>query len=128
MAAAGLLVRLRGELAFIAAAWVRFVRYDVVVTPFPGTEFGMALIGGRVVPVIELGHDSRALVVCEVDGETVAFSGLEPLKSGFFDGSEQHPVEANEPIPPLPIRDYIERARVRRPVLRGALENDSCKS
>jgi len=128
MAASGLLVRHNGKLAFIAAGWVKFVRYDVVVTPFPGMQLGMALMGGRVVPVIALGQESKALIVCDVDGETVAFAGLEPLKSGFFDGDEQSPLEDNEPVPALPIRDYIEQARFRRPVTRAALEEDSWKS
>jgi hypothetical protein len=124
MAASGLLVRNDGKLAFIPSALVRFIRYDVVVTPFPGTELGMALLGGRVVPVIAVGREGKALIVCEVDGETFAFSGLEPLKSGFFEGNEQQLIEANEAVPLLPIRDYIEQARVRRPVVRGAFEED----
>jgi len=128
MAASGLLVRHDGKLAFIAAGWVKYVRYDVVVTPFPGMPFGMALMGGRVVPVIALGQESKALIVCEVDGENIAFSGLEPLKSGFFEGDDQNPLEANEPVPALPIRDYIEQARFRRPVAPGAFEEDSWKS
>jgi len=128
MPASGLLVRHNGQLAFIASTLVRCIRYDVDVTRFPGTELGMALLGGRIVPVIALGHEGRALIVCEVDGETVAFSGLDPLKSGFFEGSEQLPIEANEPVIPLPVRDYVEQARARRPILPGAFEENPWKS
>ncbi len=114
MSAAGLLVRCKGQLAFIPASVVRFIGYDVVVTPFPGTELGMALLGGRVVPVVSLGPKQRAIVVCDVEGETVALAGLEPLKSGFFDGDEQGPIDSEKLIPTLPIHDYVEEARVQR--------------
>lgn len=83
MSAAGLLVQCGGQMAFIPAAVVRSVRYDVVVTQFPGTELGMVLLAGRIVPVISIGPSGRALVVCDIDGETVAFSGIEPIRSGF---------------------------------------------
>jgi hypothetical protein len=115
MSAAGLLVLCQGQCAFIPATVVRVIRHDVVITPFPGTELGMALIGGRVVPVVSLGPCKRALVVCELDGETVAVSGLEPLRSGIFDGDELGPVDSEKLIPTLPIRDYLEKARTQRP-------------
>lgn len=111
MSAAGLLVLNQGQLAFIPASVVRFIRYDVVVTPFPGTKLGMALLGGRIVPVVSLGSHQRALVVCDVEGETVAVSGIEPLKSGFFNGDELGPVDAEKRIPILPIHDYLREAR-----------------
>lgn len=128
MAASGLLVRYRGELAFVASTIVRFIRYDVMVTPFPGTEFGMALLTGRIVPVVHLGEMSKALVVCELDGESVAFSGLEPIRSGFFDGDDQRPLDSGEPIPVFPIRELIERARVRGGIMTAAVEEDSWTS
>ena len=114
MSAAGLLVRCNGQLAFIPANIVRFIGSDVVVTPFPGTELGMALLGGRVVPVVALGPKERAIIVCEIEGETIAFSGLEPLKSGFFDGDERGPIDSDKLIPMLPIQDYVRDVRVQR--------------
>jgi hypothetical protein len=128
MSAAGLLVRCQGQLAFIPAAVARFIRYDIVVTPFPGTELGMALLAGRIVPVVSLGPPGRALVVCDNEGETVAFSGIEPIKSGFFDGDERGPIEANDIIPTLPIRDLVEKARLQGPTLMTPVEEDSWMS
>jgi len=128
MAVSGLLVRLNGKLLFIAASVVRFIRYDVFVTPFPGTALGMALLTGRIVPVIELGPAGKSLVVCEVDGEAIAFSGLEPIRSGFFNGSEREPVEAGTVIPIFPVRDYIDQVRRRRPGTKALAEEDSWMS
>lgn len=128
MAAAGLLVRRGGQTAFIPAAVVRFIRYDVVVTPFPGTELGMALLAGRIVPVISLGPSGRALVVCDVEGETIAFSGIEPLRSGFFEGDERGPVESSAIIPVLPIREYVDKARLQRPTILENTEEDTWMS
>ena len=128
MSAAGLLVQCGGQIGFIPAAVVRFVRYDVVVTPFPGTELGMVLLAGRIVPVIALGPGGRALVVCDVEGETIAFSGIEPLRSGFFEGDERGPVESDGIVPTLPIRNYVDMARQQRPTLTTSIEEDSWMS
>lgn len=128
MSVAGLLVRCKGKLAFIPANVVRYVRYDVVVTPFPGTDLSMALLGGRVVPVVSLGPKERALVVCDIDGETIAVSGLEPLKSGFFDGDEQGPIESDTVIPMLPIHEYVEKSRGHRQTYASSFEEDSWSS
>jgi hypothetical protein len=128
MSAAGLLVRYRGELAFIPASVARFIRYDVVVTSFPGTDLGMALLTGRIVPVIALGPAGRALVVCDIDGETIAFCGIEPQKSGFFDGDERGPIESNVVVPTLPIRDFVEQARRQRPTPTERAEENSWMS
>jgi hypothetical protein len=115
MSASGLLVRCNGELAFIPAPQVRFIRYDVVVTPFPGREVGMALLDGRVVPVISLGPQVRALVVCDIDGETIAVSGLEPMRSGFFEGDEQGPIEDGRLVPTVPLKHRLELSRNQKP-------------
>jgi hypothetical protein len=124
MSASGLLVRCNGELAFIPASQVSYIRYDVVVTPFPGREVGMALLDGRVVPVISLGPLIRALVVCDVDGETIAVSGLEPMRSGFFEGDEQGPIEDGKHIPTLPIKNCLELSRNQKPTPYSRFEED----
>ncbi len=124
MSAAGLLVQCGGQMAFIPAAVVRSVRYDVVVTQFPGTELGMVLLAGRIVPVISIGPSGRALVVCDIDGETVAFSGIEPIRSGFFEGDERGPIESSTIISTLPIRDYVDKARLQRPTIMENNEED----
>lgn len=125
MSVAGLLVRCRGQLAFIPANVARYVRYDVVVTPFPGTDLSMALLAGRVVPVISLGPNQRALVVCDIEGETIAVSGLEPLKSGIFEGDEQGPIESDTVVPILPIHEYVEKSRGQRQTYTSSFEEDS---
>jgi hypothetical protein len=125
MSVAGLLVRCKGQLAFIPANIVRTVRYDVVETKFPGTDLSMALLGGRVVPVLSLGSKGRALVVCDIDGEAIAVSGLEPLKSGFFEGDEQGPIESDRLVPILPIHEYVEKSRGQRQTYASSFEEDS---
>jgi hypothetical protein len=134
MAATGLLVRYRGgrlgttegpALAFIASTVVRFIRYDVTVSRFPGSVLGMALITGRIVPVISLGKETNALIVCELDGEAIAFSGLEPIRSGFFEGSDTKAIESGENVPEFPIREMVERARGSRSRLTTITEEDS---
>ena len=114
MAVAGLLVRSRGELAFLSASIIRAIRYDVVVTPYPSTELGMALVAGRVLPVLSLGAEGRALIVCDVDGELVGLSGLEPMQSGFLDGDERGPVQDGVLIPTLRVEEHLERWRAQR--------------
>lgn len=89
MSVAGLLVHNSGALGFIPAAIIRTIRHDIVVTRLPNSELGMALVLGRVVPVISLGDEGRTLIICEVDGELFAISGLEPIESGIFDGDER---------------------------------------
>jgi hypothetical protein len=114
MAAAGLLVRSRGELAFLPASIIRAIRHDVVVTPYPNSELGMALVAGRVMPVLSMGDDGRALIVCDVEGELIGISGLEPIQSGFLDGDERGPVQDGVLIPTLRILEHLEQWRAHR--------------
>lgn len=109
MAAVGLLVRSHGALGFIPASVVRAIRYDVVITPFPGAELGMALVAGRVMPVLLLGSEGRALIVCDFEGELVGISGLEPVQSGFLEGDENGAISAGELVPTLNIQEHLER-------------------
>jgi hypothetical protein len=48
----------------------------------------MALVGGEVVAVVELGEPSGMLVVCELDGQALALSGLFAEKVGVWPGTE----------------------------------------
>lgn len=114
MALAGLLVQRAGALAFIPASLVRAIRYDCAVTPYPGTELGMTLFAGRVIPVLHLGDESRALIVCDIDGELVGVSGLEPMQSGFFDGDEAGAVHDHVRVPFLHIQEHLEQWRAPR--------------
>jgi hypothetical protein len=48
----------------------------------------MALVGGEVVAVVELGEPSGMLVVCELDGQALALSGLFAEQVGVWPGTE----------------------------------------
>jgi hypothetical protein len=113
VAAAGLLVRNQGELGFIPASMVRAIRYDFVVTPYPGSQLGMTLFAGRVIPVLDMGSDDRAVIVCEVNGELVGVRGLEPIQSGVFDGDEHGAVYESAPVPTVRIEEHLEYWRAR---------------
>jgi hypothetical protein len=82
---AGLVVRAEDGLHFIPASVARTLVAAPEVSPVPGTGLGMALVSGEVVAVLSLGGAGSALVVCDVGGELVGFSGLSPEASGFFE-------------------------------------------
>jgi len=48
----------------------------------------MALVGGQVVAVVELGEPSGILVVCELDGQALALSGLLAERVGAWPETE----------------------------------------
>lgn len=75
-------------LYFVGADVARGLVAEQDVSRVPGVSVGMALVGGEVVPVLPLGADAAALVLCSAGGELVAFAGLTPEASGFFDGVE----------------------------------------
>jgi hypothetical protein len=114
MAAAGLMVRNRGVFEFIPAALVRAVRYDFVVTPYPGTELGMTLFAGRVIPVLSYGDDGHALIVCDIEGEIVGLTGLEPIQSGLLEGDDRSAVYEGVRVPHLNVREQLDRSRPQR--------------
>jgi len=114
VAVAGLLVRAGGALGIISAAVVRTVRYDFVVTPFPGTELGMALFAGRIIPVLRVGTDSRALIVCDIDGELMGVLGLEPVQSGLFEGDGQTALHEGVSVPHLNLQEHVDRWRAHK--------------
>jgi hypothetical protein len=47
----------------------------------------MALVGGDVVAVLELAEPCGVLVLCEVDGQGLALSGLSAERAGFWPAS-----------------------------------------
>jgi len=85
---AGLVVRGHSGLHFIPAHIARSLVAAPEVSLVPGTAIGMAMVSGEVVAVLPLGGGPGALVVCDVDGELVGFSGLAPEASGFFEEIE----------------------------------------
>ena len=81
---AGLLVRAGEELGFVSAATAQSVVPEPPISPVGSTPLQMALVNGRVVPVIALGSPTGVLVLCELDAELVGFSGLEVSAVGSF--------------------------------------------
>lgn len=84
---------------FLSARIAQRVVRGATVSPIPSSRLGMALIGGRVIPVVALGTGSSELIVCELwddvragvdpappkgPTETIAVSGVTVLASGAF--------------------------------------------
>jgi len=84
----GILVRAGGELGFIPAEVARQVVPLPKLSPVATTPLQMAVVSGQVVPVVALGSPTQALLVCELDGELVGFSGLEVDRAGAFDATD----------------------------------------
>lgn len=82
--AAGVVVSLDDELYFVPAKMAEQIVERPVITRVPGTAIGIALIGGRVVTVIDVGPRRDELLLCTVEGELVAVSGLSVRGSGFY--------------------------------------------
>jgi hypothetical protein len=72
-------------LRFIPADVAQHLVPEPEISDVPGTGVGMALVGGEVLPVLPLGTSAGSVVVCEVRGERIAFSGLSPEAAGFFE-------------------------------------------
>jgi len=72
---------------FVAAEVAKKLASRPTVTPVPGTAFGMALVGGQVVSVIDLGGAPAALLLCEADGQLLALSGIDAERAGFFEAA-----------------------------------------
>jgi hypothetical protein len=98
---AGLLVRAGGELGFVPATTARAVVRLPPISPVASTPLGMALVNGRVVPVVALGSPTSFLVVCELDDEQVVFSGLDVSVVGVFEACERGVVVGEHSVPEL---------------------------
>lgn len=106
---AGLIVQLGGNLRFVPHQLARRVVYQAVVSSVPGTPIGMALVGGHVVSVIDLGKPGRELLVCELHGEPVAFAGLVALASGSYEAKPGGVWFQGEPVPELDLANELRR-------------------
>ncbi len=85
---AGILLRAGGELGFVPANVARQVVPLPTLSSVANTPLAMAIVGGQVVPVVALGTARSALVLCDIDGEIVGFSGLEVDRVGLFEAAE----------------------------------------
>jgi hypothetical protein len=106
---AGLVVRAPSGLHFIPAKLARSLVAAPEVSLVPGAALGMAMVSGEVVAVLPLGSAGSALVVCDVDGELVGFSGLVPEASGFFEEAEGGVLFADEHVSDLDLAAALQR-------------------
>jgi hypothetical protein len=81
---AGLLVKRGVETLFIPASVARQLVPSPRLSRVPWDTAQMALVGGEVVAVVELGEPSGLLVLCEFSGQMLALSGLSAEKVGFW--------------------------------------------
>ncbi len=81
---AGLLVRRAGELSFLPASVARSLVPLPRLTKIPWDSAQMALVGGEVVAVLELADPCGVLVLCDVDGQALALSGLSAERVGIW--------------------------------------------
>ncbi len=98
---AGLLVRAGGELGFVPATTARAIVPLPPMSPVANTPLQMALVSGRVVPVVALGSPTSVLVLCELDEESVGFSGLEVSAVGSFEATERGVLVDGRAVPEL---------------------------
>jgi len=81
---AGLLVRRAGELSFLPASVAKSLVPLPRLSRIPWDSAQMALVGGDVVAVLELGEPCGVLVLCEIDGQTLGLSGLSAERAGLW--------------------------------------------
>jgi hypothetical protein len=112
---AGLLVRRGGELAFLPASVARWLVPLPRLTKIPWDSAEMALVGGEVVAVLVLGEASGELLVCELDGQAVALSGLSADRVGFWPASESGVSVDGVTVPTLDLSEALARFRGDRP-------------
>lgn len=94
--AAGVIVRRGDQRGFIPADAAVSIVGRPEITRVPGTDISMALIAGRIVTVIELGEPGRELVLCDIEGQPIALSGLSVDAAGFFDLADSEAVLVGE--------------------------------
>ena len=107
----GIVVVHKGRRCFVPAEVAREIVPRPVISRVPGTPLGMALVSGRVVPVIDLGDDRRQLLVCDLDGEFVAIAGLDVVEAGFFEADPDGVRDGAQRIPMLDVAAEIRRAQ-----------------
>ncbi|HYP75573.1 MAG TPA: hypothetical protein VER12_06460 [Polyangiaceae bacterium] len=112
---AGLLLRRDGELAFLPASVARWLLPLPRLTKLPWDSAQMALVGGEVVAVLALAEPSAELLLCELDGQAVAISGLSAERVGFWPASGSGISVDGVLVPALDLSEALERFRSDRP-------------
>ena len=112
---AGLLVRRGDELAFLPASVARWLLPRPRLTKIPWDSAQMALVGGEVVAVLALGEPSDELLLCEIDGQAVALSGLSADRVGFWPASGSGVSVDGVSVPALDLSLALEQFRRNHP-------------
>jgi chemotaxis signal transduction protein len=85
--AGGILLRVGGELRFLATSIAVRVMPLPPVTAIPGSArqlLGIALYEGGALPVIAIGPRRDAMVICQHAGELVGLVGAEVVQAGWL--------------------------------------------
>ena len=112
---AGLLVRRGGELAFLPAHVARSLVPLPRLSKIPWDSAQMTLVGGEVLAVLELGEPSGELLLCELDGQAIALSGLFADRVGFWPEDESGVRVDGVLVPTLELGRALRQFRSRRP-------------
>jgi hypothetical protein len=95
------LVRRAERRAYVPTSVARQIVPQSTISRVPNSSLGMTLVGGRVVSVVELGEASGALLVCELDGDPIALSGLYIERVGWFEIDERGAYVDGDCVPAL---------------------------
>jgi hypothetical protein len=112
---AGLLVRRGEQLAFLPANVARSLVPLPRLSQIPWDSAQMALVGGEVVAVLALGEASGQLLLCELDGQAVALSGLWAERVGFWPVSESGVSVDGVSVPALDLGAALREFQSDRP-------------
>jgi hypothetical protein len=110
---AGVVVESEGRLCFVPASVAQRIVPKPVISRVPGSEHGMALVAGRVTSVIDVEEGGSDLLVCDIEGEAVALSGLKIYGCGFYPKHGNGIALGDELVPELDVAALIHRRRAR---------------
>lgn len=111
--AAGVVVEYDHALFFVPASVAQRIVPKPVVSRVPGTEIGIALVTGKVTSVIDVDQRGNELLVCDVEGEAVAFSGMKVVGCGFYPRRGNGIALGDELIPELDVNTLLRRRAAR---------------
>ena len=107
--AAGVVVEYDQSLFFVSASVAQRIVPKPVVSRVPGTELGIALVNGRVTSVVDVEQRGGELLVCDVEGEAVAFSGMKVVGCGFYPRRANGIALGDELVPELDVTTLLRR-------------------
>jgi|RhiMethySRZTD1v2_1073278.scaffolds.fasta_scaffold08211_11 hypothetical protein len=110
---AGVVVEFESRLYFVPARVAERIVAKPVVSRVPGSEFGIALVNGRVTSVIDVAEGGNDLLVCDIEGEALALSGLKVYGCGFYPSRGNGIALGDELVPELEVTALIHRRRAR---------------